>query len=334
MTKKNLENVKFYHNWNTLAASLHGLLDFYGKKYSRSQVMGLSTLAFRINMDKEIAPYCPTTFDFTDWLNHVSHVFGIEFTTTMLHQDTTDYGTQKTKTINKIKEYIDNNNPVMYFDPSIYEWYLITGYSTEKDELYITGTDGEYVLTYEELGTTEDTNLLWCIFPTKTKKMDTPDAFYTTLNYIVNHYYHETPSEKLMETGYTYGYNAWNQWIHTIKKGNINEFGHSYNLRVILSAREDAWNFLNFLYDMVPGFKTNELETAITGYRYTIDYLLRAEDLYPFYQWDETTIKTDDHRTKQCVEWLTLAYEWETKAIDNIKTFLKNNEHYTETTKK
>jgi hypothetical protein len=333
MTKNYLEDVKFYHNWNTLAGTLHGLLDYYGEKYTRSQIMGLSTLAFRINLDKEIAPYCPTTFDFTNWLNNISKIFGIDFTTTMIQHDTPDYETLKNTTIDKIIEYTDNHNPVMYFDPEAYEWYLITGYNKEAKELIIAGTDGEYAITYPEFGTTDEHNLVWCLFPTKTEKLDTPEVFYTALNHAVTHYFEETPSEKLLETGYAYGHKAWHQWIDVLKNNTINEFGHAYNLRVIRSAREDAWNFLNFLYDMVPNFKTDEIENAITGYRHTIDYLLRTEDLYPFYQWTEATITPDDHRTKQCVEWLTLAYEWETKAIENIKTFLKNTEHYTEITR-
>lgn len=330
MPEKNLENVDFYYNWNSLGGAFYSLLNYYNERYTVSQFMGLSTLAFRIHIDDTVTPYCPTMFDLTDWLNHVGNIFGLKFESTLITNNTENMEDRREQAINKITKWLDNNNPVIYFEPQNYEWYLIIGYNTDNKEFIIAGMDGDYYIQYNEIGYEDNNVFLWCIYPEKAQKMEAPEKFFKTLNYALDHYFFESPNEYFQKLGYKYGHNAWKHWLNQIPSGNITESGMAYNLKVWKDARENAWLFLSFLYENTQEFKTDEIEKAINYYKQATEYLSKLQDFYPLTFWTEKTLTTDDYRIRTTQELLEKAWKWDEEAFKMIKIFLEKNNQYVE----
>ncbi|MDD2714349.1 MAG: hypothetical protein PHW04_00490 [Candidatus Wallbacteria bacterium] len=317
-----LENIDFGLGCNTLGGALWATLSFYGIQYPRSSVMGLSSLAFRLNMTPDCSPCCQTIFDLESWLANVSPLLGLHFELDVLTAGN-EFDKMRRETATAIDKNLQSGNPVIFFDPLVYEWCLINGYSGDTDEYYLTATDGESTITGAELWDRENSPMLWFIFPRKGGKIP-EDSFIQALNLSLTHFRSETPDRYFREAGYAFGESAWDLWISSLKKGKVNEYGLGTNLRLVRSAREDARNFLLFLSENLPEFKSGFIGTAITCLRNTGESISRIEDLFVTSAWTDDCVKTDDPRLPKTLEWLEQALEHEKQTFDQLEKYLSS----------
>ncbi|BFH62357.1 hypothetical protein PAJ34TS1_29490 [Paenibacillus azoreducens] len=251
-------------SWCTAGSVLHGLVQATDQKQSLAMVMGLTGLAFRINVLPENVHIAgPTSFDFADIFTKGMRNLGLNVrivngltpgigeNTNLMDESKKgpnamlkrDIHQALPKALDLIQQSLDRGYPVMAWDLCIPEFGILYGYDDEQKVLYFNECGRKDTLPYENLGrgVMEE---IFVLAVDSTFDLPFRERARGALEMILDHYHgRETkiPAEAVK------GLAAYDAWIAAFRNKTVEPNGNAYNIVVIGESRKYAAQFLSEL---------------------------------------------------------------------------------------
>lgn len=257
---------------NTFGLSLYRIVNqFFESHLSFSLIMGLSTQAFRINLEREsIAANSSSVYYWEPVFSEGIKNLGYSCTFTG------DGGVSPTpfslmEGIDFIHYSILQGSPVISWGISGSDFGIIYGYDQEQQLFRTEGVKGARFLPYVQLGrgAREGLFVLSLRKETPIEKRHIANA----LEGIIKHAY----SERTF-TGYVAGIAAYDAWIEAVDQDTYDQAGHDQNVQIVLDARRSAYQFLYELAEVFSGEQKQLCIQAAAKYKRvgTIFFKLKA----------------------------------------------------------
>jgi RNA polymerase sigma factor (sigma-70 family) len=266
--------------WTTIATSIFGMLKYTSQKnVSLVDVMGLTSLAFRININLENVDLAgPTAFDWKTIFKKGLLNLGVESTCIGSNNFEPPTAEMLTNALQLIHDTIDRGMPVIAWDLFIPEFGLIYGYDDDRMLFHAMDVVSENTIPYTQLGRRKISELFVLTYRTE-NRIDPINALRDALEMILNHANGDEP--KLIH--FVNGLAAYDTWIELFKKKSIDVLGNAYNLAVITNARMFAFEFLKEMKEKTNDKKLFQLfEEAHSRYLKVFTALATMCELFPF----------------------------------------------------
>jgi hypothetical protein len=243
MTKKILDNVRMGKTWTSYIASMEGVLRkgglWNGETY---MLMGMTGMAFNFIIHKTVCPSSVTVYDWDTEHFAMTDRIGIfsRCISSMKNFNTQEFIIREA--MEEIKESIDNGIPVITWAPTrVLEFGIIRGYDDDEKIFNVVDCMSENPdpLLYDNLGKSEVPILFVQRFLDKVEP-DVEKIYRDSLKYGVEQW--NKPADP--NSDYASGKKAYEYLIGSLKKGDFNEFGLSYNLAVYADSKSQTLNYL------------------------------------------------------------------------------------------
>lgn len=260
----------------SIASCFHSLLQYMDKQdMTLTDVMGLSTHAFRITVESErIEPA-------GHWMYYWEPVFqqglanlGISCTYTG------DGGIEPSpvmlaKGLDHIRGTINRGIPIIAWDLHSPEFGIIYGYNDLRQTLKTDDASGQGELPYIRLGHGLSGGLFLLSFEAVAESP--PGSLLNALKMIIRHAYGER-----VFTGHVTGLRAYDAWIHSLQSGKIDALGNAYCAEKVANARSFAADFLQGLQFTLKGEAKKAAADASQQYEKVYRNWESLCELFPF----------------------------------------------------
>lgn len=275
--------VYFGEIWDTFALSIQHALQYTDfTHYTMTEIMGLTGLAFRLQVHRERTDFIGVTA--FDWRN----VFGRGLLNLGFAARSVGDGSRipqshelLVEAFSFIHRTIDQGQPVIVWGVELPTFAVIHGYDDERRLFRITGLFEQTHLGYDQLGREWSADLFAISLGTPAPV--TPlDALHGALGMIVTH---AEGRERTPHADYVQGLYAYDLWISALSRDHIDHFGHAYLVWCTANARSFAVQFLELVASRpeVYGNRNSRLAgDAADYYRKTADALRQMCMLFPF----------------------------------------------------
>jgi predicted DNA-binding protein YlxM (UPF0122 family) len=224
----------------SFAGAVYAVLPYTSRAhYTLTEVMGLTSQAFRLTVEEEyIGPTGPSMYfwesKFRDGLLHL----GLE------SEHSGDGGAPPTpymlnKSIAHIRRSLMLGIPVIGWDFAEPEFGIIYGYDDEEQLLYAEDARGKRQIPYDRLGRGLSGGL-FVLSVTGEQPVEQWEAVAQALDMAIQHAYGE-----LTFVGYVCGLTAYDCWMDAFRKKRVDPLGNAYTLGIAAEARAYAAEFLH-----------------------------------------------------------------------------------------
>lgn len=309
--------------WTSAAAAIHGAVSYTDKKhYTLVDVMGITSHAFRINIDPvQIHVAGPTMFPGGYMARRALCNLGF---ISNLSDTEKPYTPEKVEQVMAlIHQSIDRGIPAISFDLLVPEFGLIYGYDDEQQLFHVKDVSGEAALSYNDF--VEKRNMLWV----STIEEGLPHSKYETLrlalDMIVDHA-RGREWQHIFKKTYKIGLAGYDAWISCMERWAADPFGNAYNIAVVSDAREFAGKFLRDLSFAWNG--TNKVERVVRDfsaeaakhYEAAAAALVEMREMFPF---PEGGNPGDSRQADKAIELLKAAKEAEIEGVKTLEKLLE-----------
>lgn len=263
MGKTMLETGKWQenaHSWATAGNVLHALAKSAGRDDSLAMVMGLTGLAFRIQVLPDVHIAGPTAFDFAEVFRKGLQNLGLSVKIVNGMKpgivenynllDETEKGPKAMakrgihqalpEALELIHQSLDRGYPVLAWDLCIPEFGMLYGYDDEQKLLYMEECGRKDTLAYESLGRGVMEEIFVLAVDT-VNPASFKDGLRGALDMIKEHYSGKEPN---VHAGAVNGLKAYDVWIGAFRGKGVEANGNAYNAVVVGDSRKYAAWFL------------------------------------------------------------------------------------------
>lgn len=248
------------HSWSTAGSVLHALAKAAGKNEPLTMVMGLTGLAFRIQMLPGVHIAGPTAFDFADVFRRGLQNLGLSVrivdgmkpgivgNVNLLDETAKgpkamlkrDIHQALPEALDLIHHAVDRGYPVLAWDLCIPEFGMIYGYDDEQKKLYLDECGRKDTLSYENLGrgVMEE---IFVLAADAAKPVSFKDGLRGALRMIAEHYDGKEPN---VPAEAVKGLKAYDVWLDAFRSKGVEANGNGYNVAVVGDSRKYAAGFL------------------------------------------------------------------------------------------
>lgn len=248
------------HSWSTAGNVLHALAKAAGRDHSLAAVMGLTGLAFRIQVLPGVHIAGPTAFDFAEVFRRGLRNLGLTVrivdgmkpgigdNVNLLGEAATSLKTMQKRDIHQalpealdlIHHAVDRGYPVLAWDLSIPEFGMLYGYDDEHKLLYMDECCRKDTLSYENLGrgVMEE---IFVMAVDSASNLSFKEGLRGALEMILEHYAGKEPN---VPAEAVKGLEAYDAWIEAFRSQGVEANGNGYNVAVVGDCRKYAAGFL------------------------------------------------------------------------------------------
>lgn len=332
------ETLTEVRTWTSAAESIYKMLQYTDTKQSLPMVMGLTGLAFRINIiPGSVHIAGPTAFDFEGVLARGLKNMGfrskavegmkpiIGTNANLLNPDELNVNAMEKRDIHKalpqaldlIHRSLDKGVPVLAWDLFFPEFGIIYGYDDELRTLYADQCGRKDALSYDNLGrgVLEE---IFVLAIDDAAELSIREQLQTALHSILEHYDGE---ERNIPADSVKGMAAYDVWIEAFGKGEIEPNGNAYNIAVIRDARSNAAEFFKELQASWPakGEQGRSIQAyfgeAEAAYTTISTYFDKLHERFPF---PEGGMPNDPSGAEIVTQLITIKEE-ELKAVEILR---------------
>lgn len=212
------------------------------KEFNLIDVMGLTSHAFRISIQKNVTVADPSFFDwgiiFTQGLLnlgfHSHYLGGPNYVTVPPHLHV--------EGIRLIKRSLDNGLPAIVWDLFIPEFGLIFGYDDHNQVFFAKDTRANSTISYSDLGGGKKEYYIFTL-EGKPFKLNKATSLHGVLTMVLEHAFSQQYMHPLIHNGLS----AYDVWMDAFEKKSIDTLGNAYNTSIIYDSRKFAVRFLEGL---------------------------------------------------------------------------------------
>ncbi|MGG0170164.1 RNA polymerase sigma factor [Paenibacillus dokdonensis] len=326
-------------SWSTAGNMLHALVNAAGKKHSLAMVMGLTGLAFRINILPESVHIAgPTAYDFADVfprglrnlgltsrvVDGMTPLIGVnanlfdDSKMSVKAMQTRDIHQALPDALDLIHHALDRGYPVMAWDLCIPEFGMVYGYDDEQRSLYINECGRKGTLAYDHLGrgVLEE---IFVLAIDASFNVGLKDQLRGAFHMITQHY---NGTEPKVPAEAVKGVAAYDAWCEAFRNQTVEPNGNAYNIVVFGDSRKYASQFLKevALAWNEPADASGNivvlLEEAAETYK---QIALVFDELHMLFPYPEGGEPNDQDCSPQAIILLEKAKELETKGARQIE---------------
>jgi RNA polymerase sigma factor (sigma-70 family) len=243
----------------SFAGAVYAVLPFIGhNEYSLTEVMGLTSQAFRLTVEEEcIDATGPTMYFWEPRFRDGLLNLGLD------SEHSGDGGAPPTafmlnKGIVHIRRSIMRGIPVIAWDLFTTEFGIIYGYDDEEQLLYADDTRAKKVIPYDRFGRGLSGGL-FVLSITGESSIGDWDAVQNALDMAVRH-----ANAELTFVGYVCGISAYNCWKDAFRRRCVDPIGNAYTAEIASDARAHAAKFLRLLERKLTSNRCSEA-AAVAG---------------------------------------------------------------------
>lgn len=300
-----------HHTWLTWVGSTTASLKGLGINCDTVDVGGLSGYAFVLNIERKgICPSGPTAFDWNTLLPGI-RALGAE--PTAHWQPAGEREHELRVLFDLAKAEIDAGRPVVLWGTHCPEFGVATGYRDDEYVLCSFKSNEEPRTRFDSLQTPGG---IYGLFLRPAPKLDRGVAEVAALRQAVMWVRGEDASAA---GSYAQGLPAYDAWINCIKRGQADEFGHSYNLACWQEGRRLAGEWLARIAPNHPAATTFLREAADT-YKQAAESLAIACRITPF----PNGGVNEPEKARQVIDLLRAAAAAEACALSNMESGLEH----------
>ncbi|RKN84273.1 RNA polymerase sigma factor [Paenibacillus ginsengarvi] len=267
----------------SFAGAVYALLPYtQAKPYSLTEVMGLTSQAFRLTVEAECIDVSGPSMYFWEPVFHDGLLnLGLE------SEHAGDGGVPPSpfmlhKGISLIRKSVVAGIPVAAWDLFSPEFGIISGYDDREQLLHAEDAKARKSIPYDQLGKGISGGL-FVLAVTGSCELLPWEAVLNALRMAVRHAYGERTF-----VGYVCGLTAYDCWIEAFRNRTVQPLGNAYTIRVLRDARTHAAAFLEGLAGQwaKAGYDTSVSMAAEAAEKYSAvaAVLMELERLFPFPQ--------------------------------------------------
>lgn len=337
MGKKILRHPDAYtgtnNSWTSAAGGMFGLLEYTDAGLSFAEVMGLTGLAFRLNVvNKDVHIAGPTMYNFAEifsnGLKNIGYTSRVIYNNLISDQMPVNFNllpeAEKMdkarlkrkahitlpKAVDFVHQAIDQGKSVVSWDLVLPEFGLIYGYDDNKKVFDVRDNQGnDTQVGFDRLGRGTVQDLFVLTVGEKTEVCRKP-MLQAALSTIIDHY----RGKEEPEPGCTNGLAAYDAWIQALRSEHVEPIGNAYTVAVTHDARKFASQFLEQLLD--DPILTNEekgwIKEAKEHYDAVCEPLAELKRMFPFPDGGDPN---DAVQAERAIRQLSSAKESEGKAV-------------------
>jgi hypothetical protein len=312
--------------FTSAAQAIYAAIQYTDKKhFSLADVMGLTSHAFRININpKNVDVAGPTSFNpdavLARGLKHLG------FTSDSMAYFKPATPEQLGSLIAFAQKSIDRGIPVIGWDLFIPEFGLIYGYDDEKQVLYAKDIEMDGPIPYADFGNIR-TEIIWMMSIEDAGEIHLASSLRQALEMIIEHSRgKENYPHSEMFKDYAYGLSGYDAWIQAFEAKSVEVFGNAYNTEVVSDAREYAVRFLRGIAELWTLDIPEEQEVkqlaaqAAKYYEEVASALVEMRGMYPMPNGGEPN---DPENAKKTIELLRTAKSAEEKGVAVLEQMAK-----------
>lgn len=324
MTTLSIRQYDYTRTCTSAAQAMHAALQFTDKKHiSLVDVMGMTGLAFRLNIDaNDVNVAAPTGWNWGTVLYEGLLRLGVKSSCLGAPNHTSPHPEELVEAISFIQDSIDKGIPVVGWDLFCGEFGLIYGYDDDRRVLLCRDVRDTGELPYEQLGRNDCTEL-FVLRIDETFTVDPRSSLSGTLQAVVDHTRQQRPEAE--SPYFHHGLGAYDAWIEVFRLKHVEPFGNAYSTMVAAGAREFAARFLleqagRWEGDTPVDTQLRSLMTdASNQYILVADALSDLQRMYPFPQGGNPN---DADHSEQSMKLLQNAKAAEARGIQLIEKML------------
>ncbi|MWV42440.1 sigma-70 family RNA polymerase sigma factor [Paenibacillus sp. HJL G12] len=332
-------------SWSTAGNVLHALAKAAGKNVSPAMVMGLTGLAFRMNILPENVHIAgPTAYDFADVFPRGLRNLGltarvVDGMTPVIgvNANLLEDSAKSIKAIQKrdihhalpealdvIHHALDRGYPVMAWDLCIPEFGMVYGYDDERRVLFINECGRKDTLDYHNLGrgVLEE---IFVLAVDASLHITFKDQLREAFHMIIEHY-KGNELQAHVPAGAVKGISAYDAWCEAFRNKKVEPNGNAYNIAVFGDSKKYAAQFLSEVassWNLTEDPHANMVELLVEAaetYRQTAEVFRKLHALFPYPTGGEPNGK---EYASQAITLLEQAKSLEIKGVQQLEQILK-----------
>lgn len=226
--------------WTQAAQTVFGLLPYTDKKdmYSLTDVMGLSSHAFRITIHREtVSPAGPTVYSPYELMGVPLELMG--FKVKQIYVPVPATPEQLETYIAFVQESIDRGMPVTGWDMFVPEFGIIYGYDNEKQQLSVWDVEKNGTIAYDQL----NQRRYGCLHSLSITESHPVEPLPMLLQALQRNLEFCRGVRQKPDDDFRHGLEGYEAWILAFSTRTVHIPGNAYNLAVVADARQFAVAF-------------------------------------------------------------------------------------------
>jgi hypothetical protein len=286
MTRRILPAAETVSNWTSIAGAIAGILRFFGRDFSESEVMGISGHAFRLAISAGPAglPAVESPFDIDyECALELYRNLGLEWEHVGIAAVDPGAASQRSQALKRIKQSIDRGRPVAAYGLHLGEFGVIKGYDDRENVLFVsTAVSGQYgerlpLSQWPAPGRPVRIDLL---IPGPARQVDQRAAESQSIAFALDYAHNGEPAAPAQST---HGLAAYERWLDALDADSmLDASGNARSIQVLQSARRDAALYLRAIASRHNSRLHNRFESAASEYQLEALAISRMATLFPY----------------------------------------------------
>jgi hypothetical protein len=270
-----LEELEWHPQWITRLGCIEGGLTYLGREVSRPWLAGTSGYAFALNIEKQLCPSAPFTWDNGEAFDALARNAGYSIAR-VTDSPEREADEARRAAWEMVREWLDAGTPCFSFDIGGGEYFVVHGY--DKGGYYYRGFDNssQGPIPWQALGTTGIVGVVHMASVHLTNPADDRTAVRDALGYALD------MQEEAEEDNYTSGLRAYDTWIAALRDPGVNPHGASFNAQYWAECRRLGVAFLEDARGRLDGPGLSALfDEALEHYRTVSEHLNAVAEALP-----------------------------------------------------